>query len=144
LQTTAECEQLQRTSGRAIYQTPKAFLRFLETFKSMYLSKLQEVDAEAARIEAGLLKLKKAALDVEALRAVLEDEEQELRSAEDACAQLMTSLQKQSLEAEREAAAVAVTRQLCEVRKCVRNRMPNNVRHSLVCCVFCCGLCWLS
>ncbi len=69
---------------------------------------------------SGLAKLKKAAADVEALKLILEDEELELRTAEEACGQLMASLQKQSLEAEKEALAVAVSRETCEVCGCTR------------------------
>ncbi len=55
MQVTHECERFRRSTGRAVDQTPKAFLRYLDAFKTLYADRLQEVDAESARVNAGIV-----------------------------------------------------------------------------------------
>ena len=112
---TEECERFKKRSGRQVYQTPKSFLLFLDTFKALYGRKLAELEQEAGRVDAGLQKLRQGAEDVEALRLVLQGEEEDLIAAEAACGKLVQDLQKQSLEAERESAVVARIKEQCEV-----------------------------
>lgn len=40
MQVSLECERFKRKSGRTLFTTPKSFLHYLDTFKSLYMSRL--------------------------------------------------------------------------------------------------------
>ena len=87
---------------RNVYQTPKSFLSFLESYKVMYAAKLAEVKVKERNVALGLKKLAEGAKDFEKMKIVLAKEEVKLQEAERACTAMLSSLEISSLEAKKE------------------------------------------
>jgi dynein heavy chain, axonemal len=112
------CEEYFQKMRRYVYQTPRSFLSFLRDYQVMYDAKVVEIDRKASSVVIGLDKLRKGAEDVEAMKVVLADEEVKLRRAEEATNVMLKKLELSSMEAKKEADAVARIKELCEVGGC--------------------------
>ncbi|CAM9274876.1 unnamed protein product [Chrysoparadoxa australica] len=99
---------------RHVYQTPRSFLSFLSSYESVYLAKLQEVEVKSQRVTVGLEKLKKGAEDVELMKVQLKGEDIKLKEADKATSEMLSKLQVSSMEAKKEADAVAKIKEACE------------------------------
>lgn len=64
----ATCDEYYSATCRHVYQTPKSFLAFLRDYRTLYASKLREVQEKEARVNLGLAKLRKGAADVEKMK----------------------------------------------------------------------------
>jgi dynein heavy chain len=107
------CEEYYASNRRHVYQTPKSFLAFLRNYKALYATKLAEVKVKEERVNMGLRKLVKGAEDVEAMKVVLQQETVKLNKANEETSRMLGSLEISSLEAEREATAVAAIKADC-------------------------------
>ena len=108
------CAEYFQKMRRHVYQTPKSFLSFLNDYTTMYKLKCQEIVNKSSRVEIGLDKLAAGARDVERMKIVLAEEEVKLRLAEEATNVMLSKLEVSSMEAKKEADAVAVVKQSCE------------------------------
>ncbi|RLN86351.1 hypothetical protein BBJ28_00004571 [Nothophytophthora sp. Chile5] len=98
---------------RRVVQTPRSFLGFLGTYKTIYAEKLDEVRRQEAAVNLGLQKLSQGAQDVERMKLVLKEEEAKLVAAEAAANKMLETLQVKSLEAKKENDVVQQIREQC-------------------------------
>ena len=68
---------------RSAHVTPKSYLSFLNSYKTVYRNKSAEIGEMAERMSSGLTKLHEASLTVEALKRELVVTETELAQASD-------------------------------------------------------------
>jgi dynein heavy chain len=108
------CEEYFAKRGRPVFQTPRSFLGFLQTYKVLYTEKLDEINKMEISINIGLQKLVQGALDVEKMKIVLKEEETKLLNAEDAAIKMLETLQIKSLEAKKESDLVQRIKDQCE------------------------------
>lgn len=108
------CEEYFVKMRRHVYQTPKSFLSFLQDYAVMYKSKADEIVDKASRVEIGLEKLASGAKDVEKMKIVLAQEEIKLKQAEEATNIMLSKLEVSSMEAKKEADAVAKVKEVCQ------------------------------
>jgi dynein heavy chain len=108
------CEEYYAKMRRKVYQTPKSFLQFLSDYSLMYKTKSDEIINKASRVEIGLEKLQSGAKDVEKMKLVLADEEVKLKKSEEFTNIMLSKLEKSSMDAKKEADAVAKIKELCQ------------------------------
>jgi dynein heavy chain len=108
------CEEYFAKMRRHVYQTPKSFLQFLMDYQSMYEAKCDEIVIKANRVEIGLDKLQSGAKDVEKMKIVLAEEEVKLKASEEATNAMLMKLELSSMDAKKEADAVAKIKELCQ------------------------------
>ncbi len=108
------CEEYFAKMRRKVYQTPKSFLQFLNDYSVMYKAKSDEIVTKANRVEIGLEKLQSGAKDVEKMKLVLADEEVKLKKSEEFTNVMLSKLEKSSMDAKKEADAVAKIKEVCQ------------------------------
>merc|ERR1740138_2924 len=99
---------------RAVYQTPKSYLSFIQSYKKMYSAKLTELSEKEGRVKLGLEKLIQGANDVEAMKLVLAEEEKKLAVATEETNKMLEGLQVSSADAKKEGDQVAKIKAKCE------------------------------
>lgn len=77
---------------RSTHVTPKTYLSFLSSYKSVFTSKASEIGGMATRIETGLAKLQDASETVEKLKTDLAVMEQELAKASETAEKASSSI----------------------------------------------------
>ncbi|KAJ0399007.1 hypothetical protein P43SY_008327 [Pythium insidiosum] len=108
------CEEYFQKMRRRVYQTPKSYLSFIESYKKMYTVKLEEIKVKEQRVNLGLKKLIQGAEDVRAMSIVLADEQVKLQKATEETNAMLQSLQVSSAEAHKEGDQVAQIKAKCE------------------------------
>ncbi|RLN87140.1 hypothetical protein BBJ28_00011147, partial [Nothophytophthora sp. Chile5] len=108
------CEEYFQKMRRRVYQTPKSYLSFIESYKKMYGVKLDEIKVKEQRVNLGLKKLIQGAEDVRAMSIVLADEQVKLEKATEETNTMLQSLQVSSAEAHKEGDQVAQIKAKCE------------------------------
>eukprot|EP00770_Monocercomonoides_exilis_P005227 MONOS_5201.1-p1 / transcript=MONOS_5201.1 / gene=MONOS_5201 / organism=Monocercomonoides_exilis_PA203 / gene_product=dynein haevy chain 3, outer dynein arm alpha / transcript_product=dynein haevy chain 3, outer dynein arm alpha / location=Mono_scaffold00149:3327-12824(+) / protein_length=3165 / sequence_SO=supercontig / SO=protein_coding / is_pseudo=false len=93
-------EYFQRLRRHA-YVTPKSYLSFINTYKSMYTRKRNEVLEMKERLKTGLTKLLTAAKDIEEMKKELVVQEQELKVAQTKAAEFLTVITANTAAAEK-------------------------------------------
>ncbi|EFO65273.1 Dynein heavy chain [Giardia lamblia P15] len=86
---------------RQTYVTPKSYLSFLSSFKSLYLEKLVDLKEQHRRLKTGLDKLETAAADVSKMRVDLEAKEKDLAVAQTKANEMMKVISVSTAEAEK-------------------------------------------
>jgi dynein heavy chain len=108
------CEEYFAKMRRHIYLTPKSYLSFIQSFKTMYKIKLEEVKTKERNVNLGLEKLIKGASDVEDMKEVLKGQEVHLKVAISESEKMMGNLEVASLEAQKENDVVEKIKSKCE------------------------------
>ena len=108
------CDEYFQKMRRAVHQTPKSYLSFIQNFRKAYATKLRELKEKESRVRLGLEKLRGGAEDVEALKLVLADEQVKLDEATVQTNAMLADLQKSSAEAKKESEQVAGIKSKCE------------------------------
>ncbi|TYZ61675.1 hypothetical protein PybrP1_000691 [[Pythium] brassicae (nom. inval.)] len=108
------CEEYFQKMRRRVYQTPKSYLSFIESYKKMYAVKIEEIKTKEQRVNLGLRKLIQGAEDVHAMSIVLADEQVKLQKATAETNTMLQSLQVSSAEAHKEGDQVAQIKAKCE------------------------------
>lgn len=108
------CDEYFQKMRRRVYQTPKSYLSFIESYKKMYTVKLEEIKVKEQRVNLGLKKLIQGAEDVRAMSVVLADEQVKLEKATEGTNAMLQSLQVSSAEAHKEGEQVSQIKHKCE------------------------------
>ena len=108
------CDEYFSKMRRAVFQTPKSYLSFLNSYKKLYKSKLDVLMEKEAALRLGLEKLIQGAEDVAAMKLVLKDEQVKLDKATKETNDMLEGLQVSSAAAQKEGEAVAVIKAACE------------------------------
>merc|ERR1711968_99062 len=108
------CDEYFQSMRRNVYQTPKSYLSFIDSYKTMYSEKLKEIEEKEARVNLGLEKLVKGAEDVEMMKVVLAEEQVKLDKATAETNKMLESLEASSAEATKESEAVAKIAASCQ------------------------------
>jgi len=111
------CREYFLKMRRHVYQTPKSYLSFLNSYSGMYGKKLAEIEEMSSRVTVGLEKLQQGAEDVETMKVVLADEEVKLRKAEEATNAMLSKLELSSMAAKKEQDSVMLIKHACEADK---------------------------
>lgn len=82
---------LQFRFRRQTYVTPKTYLSFLDSYKSLYKEKRQGIDILDQRMRTGLTKLVEAAASVDILRQELAVKDKEIAVANEAAEKVLSS-----------------------------------------------------
>lgn len=85
---------------RSAHVTPKSYLNFLASYKSIYANKMTELKDSILRLDSGLLKLKEAAESVLVLKKDLAVMETELQAASVEAERVLASVSERAEEAE--------------------------------------------
>lgn len=80
--------------------TPKSYLTFLESYKTLYSEKRREIEQLAERMDSGLAKLQEASESVVKLKATLDDKERELAEAAEHAEKVLMAVTERAKEAE--------------------------------------------
>ncbi|RHY37518.1 hypothetical protein DYB25_000117 [Aphanomyces astaci] len=108
------CDEYFQKMRRRVYQTPKSYLSFIESYKKMYSIKIEEIKVKEQRVNLGLKKLIQGAEDVRAMSIVLADEQVKLQKATEETNAMLQSLQVSSAEAYKEGEQVSHIKSKCE------------------------------
>merc|ERR1719181_1014005 len=99
---------------RAVYQTPKSYLSFIQSYKQIYAAKLRELEEKESRVKLGLEKLIQGANDVEAMKLVLAEEDKKLAVATEETNKMLEGLEVSKADAKKEGDQVAKIKSKCE------------------------------
>lgn len=91
---------------RNTYVTPKSYLGFIDSYKSIYSNKLEEINNLASTLNKGLSKLLQASKDVEKMKINLKEQEKNLEVAVRKADVLLNEVTKKKTVAEKNAAEV--------------------------------------
>lgn len=91
---------------RNTYVTPKSYLSFIENYKMIYTKKFAEISKMGDQLKKGLSKLEQAADDIEKMKVVLVEKEENLAIAVRRSDILLKEVTKQKAIAEKNAQAV--------------------------------------
>jgi len=86
------CDLYFQKMRRQVYVTPKSFLSFLGSYKSLYLEKYAELDKQEKSYSIGLDKIRLATLDIQQMEVYLKEEENQLKDAQDKTDKLLATL----------------------------------------------------
>jgi dynein heavy chain len=89
------CEEYKYKSAmrRNVYQTPKSYLSFIQSYKDMYQDKLAGIKKQESNVNLGLQKLIGGAKDVEEMKKVLAKEQVKLKQATEDTHKMLGSLE---------------------------------------------------
>ncbi|KAK8898529.1 Dynein heavy chain 5, axonemal [Tritrichomonas musculus] len=85
---------------RRTYVTPKSYLSFLSSFKSLYNKQLTKIQGDASRMKEGLEKIREAKDQVAVMKGALVEQENQLHVAQQKAEQLLEGLTVKRNEAE--------------------------------------------
>lgn len=98
---------------RQVYVTPKSFLSYLNSYKSLYLEKYKELDIQGNSFKIGLNKIQEATVSIATMEVGLKEEENQLKEAADKTDKLLINLEKEKKKANQKAEEVEATNQQC-------------------------------
>lgn len=108
------CDEYFAKMRRQVFQTPKSFLSFLNSYRGLYKQKLEELVAKEASLRLGLDKLIQGGQDVAAMKLALADEQVKLDKATKETNDMLEGLQVSSAAAQKEGDSVAVIKAGCQ------------------------------
>merc|ERR1711871_545204 len=111
---TEVCDEYFIKMRRRVYQTPKSYLSFIQSFMKLYADKLAALKEKEGRVNLGLQKLIQGAEDVEDMKLVLADEQVKLEKATIETNKMLASLEISSADAKKEADKVNSIKEKCE------------------------------
>jgi dynein heavy chain len=102
------CEDYFARFRRRTFVTPKSYLSFLSSFKSLYFSQLEKIQGDASRMKEGLEKIREAKDQVAVMKGKLVEQTAQLQIAQSNAEQMLEGLTVKRNEAEHQAAEVTV------------------------------------
>jgi len=94
--------------------TPTSFISFLKCFNQMYATKCAELNEKDRRINLGMQKMSKGALDVDVMKTELEKLTETLEQSKKATNEMIAKLQEKSLETKRQGDVMERFRDKCD------------------------------
>lgn len=111
---TNVCDEYFTSMRRQVYQTPKSFLSFIDSYQKMYTAKLLALQEKETRVNLGLEKLIQGAQDVEAMKIILAKEQIKLEEATASTNKMLESLEMSRTQAKLEGEQVQGIKIKCE------------------------------
>lgn len=108
------CDEYFVSMRRRVYQTPKSYLSFIDTYKKIYASKISALKEKETRVNLGLEKLIQGAQDVEAMKVILAKEQIKLDEATVSTNKMLESLEISKQQAKLEGEQVQGIKIKCE------------------------------
>ena len=99
---------------RYVYVTPKSYLSFISSYKTVYKTKVTELEDQEKRVATGLKKLKQAEEDVKDMQAKLETEKQKIQEADAKTEAMLKTLDIERAKAQKQSDQVSERKGLCE------------------------------
>jgi dynein heavy chain len=100
------CEDYFSRFRRRTYVTPKSYLSFLSSFKSLYNTQLAKIQDDANRMKEGLQKIDEAKEQVRDMKSKLTEQQAQVAAASQQAQEVLDILKVQRAEAEAEAAVI--------------------------------------
>lgn len=94
---------------RQVYVTPKSFLSYLASYKSLYIEKFDELDQQEESFKIGLSKIQDATVTINLMEVSLKEEEVQLNEATEKTNALLANLDKEQKKAQQKGEEVAAT-----------------------------------
>ena len=69
------CDTYFQKMRRQVYVTPKSFLSYLDSYKTLYLRKYKELDIQESSYKIGLSKIQEASVSIAKMEVGLKEEE---------------------------------------------------------------------
>jgi dynein heavy chain len=105
------CEDYFARFRRRTYVTPKSYLSFLSSFKSLYTSQLSKIQNDASRMKEGLEKIREAREQVNVMKGDLVEQEAKLAVAQQEAERMLEGLTIQRNAAEQQKAEVQLVKE---------------------------------
>lgn len=109
LMVNETCDEYYQKMRRQVYVTPKSFLSYLNSYKSLYIEKYDELDQQEESFKIGLNKIQEATVTINSMEISLKEEEIQLNEATEKTNQLLTNLDRESKKANQKGEEVAAT-----------------------------------
>ena len=100
------CEDYFSRFRRRTYVTPKSYLSFLASFKTLYFDQLKKIQGDAMRMKEGLQKIEDAKVQVAEMKGQLVEEENDLHQKQQRTEELLEGLTVKRADAEVQRASV--------------------------------------
>ncbi|CAG9316033.1 unnamed protein product [Blepharisma stoltei] len=111
---TDVCTLYYNKMRRYVYVTPKSYLSFISSYKTVYQMKVEVLEGQERRVALGLNKLKQAEADVKEMQTKLELEKVKIHEAEQKTDQLVKTLDVEKSKAQKQSDQVAERKDQCE------------------------------
>ena len=108
------CDEYFESMRRQVYQTPKSYLSFIDAYKTMYGTKLAELNKKESNITLGLSKLNKGATDVASMQEIVATEMVKVEQKTAEVKSMLGSLEVSSASAKKESDLVSIIKTKCE------------------------------
>ena len=110
------CSLYYNKMRRHVYVTPKSYLSFISSYKTVYKTKVTELEDQEKRVALGLKKLKGAEEDVKEMQIKLEQEKQKINEAEQKTEIMLKKLKVEKSKAEKQSEDVSARKTQCEIQ----------------------------
>ncbi|XP_011871302.1 PREDICTED: dynein heavy chain 8, axonemal [Vollenhovia emeryi] len=108
------CAEYFNRFRRQVYVTPRSFLTYLDSYKTLYKQRLDNINMLASRMSSGLSKLVDAAAQVDVLRHELEKTQEEIAAKNVQVEAILVTVNEKKREAEGVKARVQVSKDEAE------------------------------
>ncbi|OHT09327.1 Dynein heavy chain family protein [Tritrichomonas foetus] len=105
------CEDYFSRFRRRTFVTPKSYLSFLSSFKSLYFTQLSKIQGDASRMKEGLEKIREAKDQVAVMKGKLIEQENQLHVAQQNAEQMLEGLTVKRNEAEQQRQEVQLVKE---------------------------------
>lgn len=93
LMVTDVCDKYYQNMRRQVYVTPKSYLSYLQSYKTLYTEKYKELDTEQSNFTVGVKKINQASEAIKEMKKSLSIEEVQLKQATEKTDQLLKELE---------------------------------------------------
>jgi len=100
-----------------VFVTPKSYLSFIASFKSVYGSKLAELEEQEGRVKLGLEKLADAAEEVKKMEVILAEENKKIQEATEHTEKMLKELEIEKSKAETKRSEVQAIADDCQEKQ---------------------------
>jgi dynein heavy chain len=114
LMVTEVCERYFAKMRRQVYVTPKSYLSYLQSYKSLYTQKYIELDKQESNFSVGVKKIDEASESIKEMKKALSLEEVQLKDATEKTETLLKELDVEQRAAAKMEAEVSAITQKCE------------------------------
>lgn len=110
------CHVYYNKMRRHVYVTPKSYLSFISSYKSVYKTKVTELEDQEKRVATGLKKLKGAEEDVKEMQVKLEQEKQKIQEMDQKTETMLKILEVERVKAQKQSDSVSERKTQCEIQ----------------------------
>ena len=125
------CEDYFSRFRRRTFVTPKSYLSFLSSFKSLYFTQLSKIQGDASRMKEGLEKIREAKDQVAVMKGKLIEQENQLHIAQQNAEQMLEGLTIKRNEAEQQRQEVQLVKEEQQREADAIKKIQEEAQHEL-------------